>query len=273
MQSELEHLAEGRIILIDNSFLSTGENSLCEWLYDSRWDEIETEKIDKEIVYINLLEDFLAHSNVKVISETLKEAAECVKQLNCHATYINHRATRYKGKIRKISNRQREITKRKEIIGEGENYSAYQTYVDKFYELFSKLRKCDDPRDSFLSGQKRIYEYFLKRTRALPQDVHSIFKKINYKKPLFLREELDTDRKIVATAFTLAYANNVLVLTRDNDILGFINKMYEESYEENTAMDGPYKESVITFGIRKRNGKLTQTISSSISPFSQQPIS
>lgn len=254
MESELEHLAEDRVVVIDNSFLFIGKDNLCSMLYESRWAEIDPVNIEAEIEHVNIIEELINNQDVRIISETLREIEEAVRQLNGHMNYINNPGVKYKGKYKAAAEKQKKRREWKEEIEEGETYSTYTTYVHKLFELFSKIKRCPDPRNEFSRKDGEIYNYFLERARLRSRDIHYNQKEREHlKNALNIGAELETDRKIAATVISLVYSNNVLVLTRDKDIPLLIDRLYAESYGARNIKNPPPKGKFIIFGTNPRD--------------------
>jgi len=171
----------------------------------------------------------ISQKKINVISEVLEELKEYVRILNSQTEYI--KSQRGKNRIHEEFD---------------DVFDNICIYADKVYEL---IRHCSriDPRNNFDNWQNKNYENLLEIARVSSKDFDKIpmardRRKIN---PINLRKELDTDKKIVATAFVLSYDNLVHIATRDKEIEKLVKRVGESIRRKRRYINIPIPKNSI----------------------------
>lgn len=240
MNVDLEKLAHGKKIILDNSYLQTSgfatQESILGKLYDNRWEDVSLDEIINIREKIEKISPFLNNGfDVGVIPETITEISELRTQLNNHRKYFQNtdiNTKKYKNaKLRKRIENQ--LRKRKRWIDEEEeSFDEYSLLSDDIHSILRKLKHgrviTIDREDPLFSSIYQIaHEQALRREEAKFNNYKRKSKE-DLRNPKGLSETLRTDEKIVATAYVLAHEKPVLILSRDKDIPIITNSVYKQ---------------------------------------------
>lgn len=234
MNKRLEKIArKAGTIIIDASFLEPPGTNLCSVLYEANgMEQLNPQDINRGLAQIDQVKEIVHNFPTAVISEVIAESTEFQRLLNGHARFFKRIEERgYTRQSRKLKGNNpknpnfkghghRREARKAWDDSSGEVLDEYGLYADKFYGLLRTLGS-RDPRNSFDRDQRNNYAVLLNVARAHartePKAV-DIRNKGHYVSRKEIGADLETDQKVVATAFTLAHTEPVLILTRDWDI-------------------------------------------------------
>ena len=126
-------------------------------------------------------------------------------------------------------NREKRDKKRKreeELRCNQEIFDNLVLFTNKLYEL-TKSCSYQDPRKKFNKYQKELYEKILDLARKNSEDIDEkyIEDKIILKKPIYIRSLLETDKKIIATAFIISYKSDINILSNNKNMQKLLDRI------------------------------------------------
>jgi hypothetical protein len=205
----------GETVLLDTSLVSAGSSEgdgdilriLYGGIHDLRF--IPIEAIDQRVLALNELAEICSSHRIYVTKEVEQELNEGLDQLNGHVSFLKGRKRAFRKHIDKRRNRWH--SENDDRIGRLDDYS------NALYAFVHQLRY-DDPEHDFDEQDKRLYGLFLREAENRSKDLQKRKRAQRERKmdnPLLLGEELQTDAKIVATAYVLSYRGDVTIITND----------------------------------------------------------
>ena len=245
MSQTLEQIANGRKIILDTSSLSTTSFDLLGMLYEEieGLDSINPETIKENIDRLGEIKSLDVNGRFVVIEEVYKEIETGLNLLNGHIKFIqkvnqnsgrtglisayrNYSRNRTPKKHNKLFRRGRRADEERAetmILDEDseEILGLLRQYAKGIYTLLNSARK-NNPVQEIKIKELSDFLPFFNLTRDLKPYIISEFStnhKKDYEKPQGLGEELQTDEKIIASAFYLSAKNPIAILTRDNTLI------------------------------------------------------
>jgi hypothetical protein len=182
--------------------------------------EIDETAIYVSIERINYLYDLISDESLSVIEEVRIEMKEHLRILNSQTSYI----------IRKLKSKKsrRKKFKRNETSELLKDHSDMESFTNIYYKFLSTIKNLDI-RDNFSKKQKDIYQNGLSMAKAFSKDLDE--KSLNNKNklisPINLGAQLETDKKIAATAYTVSHENPAYILTSDRGLEKLLSRMGE----------------------------------------------
>ena len=217
MIQELEERLNGnQFILFDTSFRRPADDiSICKILYHGLKGlySLPLEQILKEMECLREVSALIDQKDILVIGEVTKEIEVFAGVYKLQYTNVKDKILTKK-KFREVHSK---VNEKLAILG---NYL-------KMTERFVKISSNRDPRYSFDQEQRKRYssllqianEYYdsMRKSMEFSEETGNKIQKSS------LGERLGTDRKIIATAYTLSYDRPVLILTNDRGIRRFVS--------------------------------------------------
>ena len=215
LMERLENIFRGQAIVFDTCALSPHETvSLTESLYHGLGglSSVQFSTLEERIKRISQMNLLLSKPELVVIDEVEKEVKEHFRIVNTQCEYLSDAFilstySRWKSKSGKKRGKRGTGSKKIDLL---------KHYRDEFFHFANGIRN-RGPRkylsiahhDS-LVGIAESYSKDLKRLES--------GRKMNLETPVLIGEKLNTDVQIIATAFTLAYEKDVLILTTDKKL-------------------------------------------------------
>jgi len=174
---------------------------------------IEDEEINISLNRMNFLNELSKERKLVIIPEVIREAEEQLRIVNGQVDFLRNEFS-----IKQYPKREEDQLEKEQ---QNETLGKIATYVNALYK-FIKRYEPNNPKLKWDCINQRHYDYFLQKAiqRSKDIDVNSLESKVKsgIRKPVNIGAELGTDKKIVATSFTLAYSSPVIILTRDKGI-------------------------------------------------------
>lgn len=213
--------------MIKGSHLYFGEEGL---------DSISERSIEKAFFYSNFVKEILSKTDVIVLPEVLEELQQKLRILNGQTDYI----------------RRREVEKLDE-----EGISKLELICQYTDEVHQIIKKCSRHEGKYSFSEKEQYNKFLKAARRHSEDFdrESMARKENYKNPINIGLTKETDKKILAAAYTIADDFPVYIFTRDHGITQLIKRIRKsELNNPDSGLKRPKnKIGIVYYSLYKKN--------------------
>jgi len=212
MTNNLESLIHcTETIILDNCALqSQEENPLPERLY-LRWQGLKStplQMFEDRIFRIEQIKPLLGKTQLVVISESVEEMEDHFRIINGQRKYLSENFPE--------QNRKKQKKDRSKDRPEYNKLELLRQYCNDLF-FVTKGVKNRDPRRIF--SRKHYSRVFLMADNY-SKDIQAV--EANDKQylhnPTLIGQKLQTDLNIIASAFTLAYENDVLILTADKNL-------------------------------------------------------
>ncbi len=204
------YIRDNEKYILDTSILREDGEGLCHHLYYG-WKglgSISEKSVVNAFFYTNFVKEILSKADVIVLPEVFEEIKQKLRILNGQTDYI----------------KRREINKLKE-----EDISKLELICQYTNEIHQVMKKCSKYKNGyqFSEIEKEQYEKLLKAARSHSKDLdkNSMARKENYNNPINVGLTKETDKKIVATTYTLAYNFPIYIITQDRGITQLIRRI------------------------------------------------
>src|SRR3989344_468021 len=181
--------------------------------------------IQVAISRINWLESLARNRKVIVIEETVKEMQAGLRAINENASALKEENDPLYDKTH--SHRDRIGKFHKKMSGASPDAVANLILLGR--TMYGLIRACSnkDARSYFTESQKNAYQRYFDRAECFSRDLkrRSLELKSWMKSPVTVREDLETDSHIIATALTNALQYKTAIVTRDNGISCLLARM------------------------------------------------
>ena len=203
--NKLESMLNGQVIIFDNSAMNPQENPpLPELLHEglNGLRSTPASVIEDRIHRIDQIKLLLSKPEFVVIEEVYKELEEYFRIINGQCKHLSARLPRvYKDKKNKASSNKLELLRQ---------------YCDEFFNILNAARN-RDPRKLF--NQNHLNSFFsiaYDYTKEIKEA--EVRNKMRLDNPTLLGQKLGTFFKIAATAFTISYEKDTLIVTPNKNL-------------------------------------------------------
>ncbi|MEK6928412.1 MAG: hypothetical protein AABW65_00460 [Nanoarchaeota archaeon] len=246
MIQELEQCVNGEII-IDNSVFSPEELvSLPEALYEGRtvfgrfgFDYLYS-CLENRTELLREIKLLIGARPVHILKETTIELKRYYNILNEQEKYIKGLAGCAIQEIANNGNGSKRA--RRHINNELSFLNKLKSHNQEIYSFHSDLLH-RDPRDNFTRGESNLYKRFFNMVVNVSKDItrNTIEETMMNRHPVFIGEEMQTDKHLIACAFVIAQRAPVVLATHDNGIRVIVDRIYNSFADKTTKK---YKLSV-----------------------------